>query len=137
MDEIYEKVAFPLQKAFNSTYQGIEKAASNPELIKSIIEKKYADALIKLARETINLKEVEMSGLLKIYVPTSNGVEVIKKALAIDNKNVSIKYVSAPVYQINAFGINQEECRNKIRSSVEKIKAVIEKNQGYFEFQKK
>lgn len=135
--ELYEEVGFQLQKYFGSMYAGFEAALFNPERIEKILGKEYSKYIIEIAKENINVREVKMSGTMKIYVPDPRGIEIIKRALAIEDENVSIKYLSAPMYQIDAFGINQEECRNRIRHTIEKIRSSIENSGGYFEFRRK
>lgn len=136
LDQIYEKVAFPFQKKFENTFDGFEKAVIEPEIVEDIIEDKYINAVQSVARENISMRRVKMEGKLKIEVPSSNGLNIIKDALDLDEDNVKISYISAPDYKIETWSRNKNLCKKKMKKAVKQVEEKIENQNGTFSFEK-
>lgn len=137
MDELYEQVAFPFQKEYGTTFSGFERAAMEEADFDDLgIPQDLADAIEKVAKNNISLKNVEMEGEMTIQVPGTDGISVIRDALTVEN-DAEVKYVSAPQYSIKVWGRNAEDAKNKMDTATKGIREEIEANGGSFTFEKK
>ncbi len=133
-EEVYENVAFPLQKEFGNTFDGFEEALANPERVKEIIDNEYVDAVIDVAEDNITLKQVKLEGELDVEIPSGDGVERIKKALA-TGEHIEVSYISAPRYRITAWGRNKEQAKKRINQARQDIRSKVEEQGGTFSFE--
>lgn len=104
LDEAYKQVGFKLQEAFGEIWKGFEHALTptGRELLeKKGVDRKWIEALAKVAEKSIIIKEVELKGTLCISSPAPDGVEIIKSALSkAKEKGCKVHYISAPNYSL-------------------------------------
>ncbi len=134
-EEVYEDVAFPLQKEFGNTFDGFEEAVVDQDAIADVIDDDYFDAVIEVAKDNISLKQVKLEGELSIEVPTGDGLQTIKDALVTDD-GVDINYISAPQYKIEVWGRNQEQAKERMDETTDAIRDRIEEASGTFSFER-
>lgn len=134
-EELYEKIAFPFQKNFENTFDGFQKSLTNGEDIKELIGNEMFQKVNEVASENISLKNVEMESVMRIEVPKPNGIEIIKKALK-TGEGIEISYLSAPKYKIKTWGINNSECKKRMKNTIEEIRGRIEESEGGFSVEK-
>lgn len=135
-EELYEKLAFPLQEEFGNTFDGFEAAVVDRKEVEELIDEKYIDAVAEVAEKNISLKRVKLEGEMEIEVPSGTGIKVIKNALATEKDGVEISYISAPKYEINVWGRNQEQAKKRMENQVDEIRDRIEEANGVFSFQR-
>jgi translation initiation factor 2 subunit 1 len=135
LDNAYKKVGFPFQDKFGLMYLGFELAAleGKDALIKEGMDKKWVDAIEKIARKNIKPKEVSIKATILIKSFDSNGVEIIRKALDIKGPNVEIKYISAPKYSIKVKGKDFPSCEKILEGVSKEIIDAINKSNGEIE----
>lgn len=138
LDDAYKEVGLKLQEKFGLMYAGFEIAATKgkKELIKEGISEKWASKIEELAKKNIKPKEVSVKASLILTSFKSDGIEVIKKALQIDDKNVKITYVSAPKYSITVKGSDYPSCEKKLDEISQKIVDSVKKSGGEGQIQK-
>jgi translation initiation factor 2 subunit 1 len=134
-DDVYEDVAFPLQKAFGNTFDGFEEAVVDQDAIADVIDEQYLDTVIEVAKDNISLKQVKLEGELSIEVPTGDGLQTIKEALKAGD-GVDINYISAPQYKIEVWGRNQEQAKERMDETTDAIRDRIEAAGGTFSFER-
>ncbi len=127
--EMYERAGFILQKEFGSMYNGLEIALEEGmDVLTSIgIEKKIAEKIYSFALEQIKPKELVIKGNISLICYESNGVEIIKNALNVDNR-VRITYLSAPKYRLELVGEDYKEMERKLK---EVISTIQDRLKGY------
>lgn len=136
-DDLYEKVAFPFQRAYDSTFEGFERAAmGDVEFDELGVEEDVANAVETVAKENISLKNVEMEGEIDVEVPGTNGVAAIRDALSVGD-HAEVAYISAPKYSIKVWGRNADDAKQKMDRARNEIRTAIEDAGGSFEFTRK
>lgn len=99
------------------------------------LNKKVLDAITDACAK-IKLPSVEIRGILKIKVPTSNGVDIIIKALSSatkKNKMSSVTYLGAPKYRISVNAPDFKTAEKELKPILADIQAAIGKK-GTYEF---
>jgi translation initiation factor 2 subunit 1 len=88
---------------------------------------KLSDALVKICSDSIKPPSVSIRGALTLASYASNGVEVIKKALAgIASDHVKVAYISAPEYSLTVDAHDYVDAEKVLAGAV----ASIEKSLG-------
>lgn len=137
MDELYERVAFPFQEEYGSTFEGFERAAMGDADFAALgIDDELAEAVTTVAKDNISLKRVEMEGELEVTVPGGDGISTLRTALQ-TGENVEVSYVSAPTYSITVWGRNQDDAKQRMDAAVESIRTRVDDAGGTFSFEKK
>lgn len=138
-DKEKEAMEYKLQEKFSHIFPLFEVGAQeNGEdaLVTEGIPKEWAKAIAAVSKKNIKTKEVEIRGTLTLKSYSSNGLELIKKALeeASKHDNVEIKYISAPHYQLTIKGSDYPIVEKTLSSTIEDVIALMKKNQGEAEF---
>jgi len=129
--DAYADVVPKLQEKFGTMYAGFEAAYADPSSLAAAgIPQNWAAQIVELARKTIKPKEVSIKAMLELKCLTSNGIEVIKKALAIKEAGVEIRYISAPRYSIVVRGASYPECEKKLEAASASILSAIKAGGG-------
>ncbi len=136
LEEAYEEVGYELQDMFGSLSKAFETAIKNPDVFKEKnVPKRWADAIIEIAKKSYTEKTYEVKVKIKAMCFKENGIDVIKKAMSLDNKDIEIKYISAPVYMMKGTGKNFKQLQQKMIEVAEKIVKEIKKNGGEASFE--
>lgn len=137
VEELYEAVAFPFQKAYDSTFEGFERAAvENIDFDELGIDDDLADAITQVAKDNISLKNVEMEGEMTIRINGQGGIDTLRDALDVDD-TAEVSYVSAPKYSIKVWGRNTSDAKNKMDDARNQIQQAVDNAGGEFSFEKK
>lgn len=124
-----------LIEEFGSYTKVFETALKNKELLeRKDVPKDWIGAIIDIAKKNYADKVFDVKGNLEIKCYSSDGIEVIKKALG-NAKNVEVTYISAPKYTISASGKNYKEVEAVVRSAGEQITNDIVKHNGEVKFE--
>ncbi len=147
LEDIYEKVGWALEEHFGEIYKGLEAAADlGYEALKDVdAPKDLLKQIAENAEARIEIPSVEVDGELKIQVPGSEGVEVIKSALtkgldigkADEKSEVEIYTLGAPRYKLSIISPDYREAEELLSEIVQSVRATIEKAEGVFEFKRK
>lgn len=100
-----------------------------PEVIQAIEEES----------KKIQIPHVEIRGVLEISVKKPEGIDIIKSVLSSieANKtgaNVRVTYIAAPRYRLIVAAENFKIAEKTLNNSIEKVRSLIEKNHGNFNF---
>jgi len=142
LDEAYAEVGDKLIEEYGTLYAAFEDMTVAPESIKDLgIDKKWAAAVVEVAGENIQTPSVTIDGILEVSNPKPDGVDHIKKALAVgldsEEADVSILYVGAPKYKISVSAIDYKTAEQELKQSVSKMSAAVEKSGGTASFKRK
>ncbi len=99
------------------------------------LDKGVLDAITEACAK-IKLSSVEIRGILKIKVPTSNGVETIIKALTgatKKNKLANVSYIGAPKYRLSLSAPDFKTAEKELKPILADIQSAIGKK-GTYEF---
>lgn len=132
-----------IRDEFGNLYSVFEEAAETgtSELTKMGLSDKVAEAIVKVANENVKIPSVDISGYIDLIVPTSNGVDVLKKALKTagtidggDGVTVDISYVGAPRYRIRVVAPDYKKAENVLKNSAKTAIDYVKKHGGEGEF---
>lgn len=133
-EEIYEDIAFPMQKEFGSSFHGFEISEAEEEKLLELFDEETVEAIQEVASENIDLKQEKLEGTLQMSFSQEDGLERIKDALSDIEEGVEVNYISAPEYSITAWGRTQELAKKRIDSAVRQIREEVDDLDGQFEF---
>ena len=136
IDDIYEKVVFPLQEELGSSFQGFEISIEEEERLKEFLDDEVVEAIQEVARENIDMKQEKFEGEIEVEFYQGDGLERVKNAFNEPGEGVEVKCISAPNYSIEAWGRTQELAKKRMDDAVEKIRSEVEDLDGSFEFSK-
>ncbi|MFB6209535.1 MAG: S1 RNA-binding domain-containing protein [Candidatus Nanohaloarchaea archaeon] len=134
-EDLYEKVVFPLQKEFGTSFHGFELAVGKKEKMEEMFGEEIAGALAEVAEENINLRQEKLEVEIEVEYPQGDGIDRIRDTFK-DMEAVEVKYVSAPKYAITAWGRNQELAKKRMDRAVEEFREKAGELGGDFEFSK-
>lgn len=135
-DNIYEKVVYPMQEEFGSSFHGFEISIAEEERLKEMFEDEVVKAVQEVARDNIDLKQEKFEGEIKLEFYQGNGLERIKDTLNDIGDGVEVRYMSAPNYSIEAWGRTQELAKKRMDKAVQRIREKAEELGGEASFSK-
>ncbi len=124
-----------LEDKFGTLYQALEDVTRDGVGVLSGLglPQVYIDSLEEVTKEKITLPKVEISGILEVSSPLSNGIEVVKEVLsaaeklATNNTKILISYVSAPKYRLVVEADDYKEAEKVLKKAVEVVQSGIKK----------
>ena len=137
LPDMYKEIGYNLLEHYgslNQFFQDISKGNS-PEIE---IPKKTMEIITEIVKEKIKPQEVKISGSLTLIDFKPNGIENIKKSLLLitEDKNIKIRYTSAPKYRVEVTSTDYKTAENTLKNIVDTIINEITKMGGTGEFQK-
>ncbi|TRZ55054.1 translation initiation factor IF-2 subunit alpha [archaeon] len=137
IDQAYEEVGFPLMDIFGEMFKGFQTALTNPDILgKKGIPEKYVKVIKAVAEKVMELKEIEIRGMLELRSYAPDGVERIKNILAEAAKKMEVKYISAPKYLISIKSKDIKTAEKKLETMADEIIRQVEKADGEGKFEK-
>jgi translation initiation factor 2 subunit 1 len=97
-------------------------------LEKKGFEKKWIDAIAEIAEKVMEIKEKSVKLEIDMKSYAGDGVEMLKKAAKSLDKEISVKYISAPRYLLEIKSKDAKKAERKLRKSVEKMKDILGKD---------
>jgi translation initiation factor 2 subunit 1 len=124
-----------LEDKFGTLYQALEDVTREGVGVLSGLglPQVYIDSLEEVTKEKITLPKVEISGILEVSSPLSNGIEVVKEVLsaaeklATNNTNILISYMSAPKYRLVVEADDYKEAEKVLKKAGEVVHSGIKK----------
>lgn len=123
------KIRQDLLNEYGSLYDALEMIARKGESALSGIEidKKYKQALLQILQERFKLPLVEVKGILEIFSPRPDGINVVKDAILKSVKQmpsevqVDITYGGAPRYHIKLKAENFKIAEKQLKILIDSI----------------
>lgn len=136
LDEMYKEVGIKLIEIYGSLRDGFQNIALNNMLIKELkLNKKLEDSLLVAINEKIKPPEVRVHGILTVQSNHQNGIEVIKDILgSIKEKNIKIKYISAPKYRLTLTASDYKTAESKLKEIRERFLSLGKENNCFVDF---
>lgn len=147
MDEAYDLIGWPLLEMYGDEYQDTveELKEHGDELLAELknVPEDIRQAFIQIVDDNVKISTVSIIGKLKILLPSSNGIEVIKDALMTaknlipnprETRKISISYLGAPFYRLEIITKDYMDAENILSDACEIIEEKIKANNGTFEF---
>ncbi len=136
MERYIEEISKKYQLLYDIFEDAIKKGLKALEGID--IPDEMKNSIIEVSK-SIKIPYVEVRGVMEITCSKPHGIEIIKKALlslndGIDNTEVDIAYIGTPRYRIMVRAENFKIAEKVLTKSIDKIKSVIIKNDGTFNF---
>jgi translation initiation factor 2 subunit 1 len=139
--KFYEKVSkFPLAE-YGGVYPAFEAVIEEDYDLSDLeLEKKELDTIMKLVKERIKPKEVEILGDIIIQSYQENGVEVVKKALIMiektDTEKITVKYLGASKFRLRLVAHDYQEAEAILKKGLDEAEEFCKKNKADFKFEK-
>lgn len=134
--EFVSNVFGELEKHYVDVYEAFEEALTEGEAAFEGVEPKWSKALVAVAKENVKIPTTDVKGTLTLQFPSANGIDLIRKAFADINKDISVSYISAPKYMVKMSGKDPKALDKKITENVRKLEAFAKANGGTFGFVK-
>ena len=139
LQECNKKFAYELVKKFGSLYAAFEEVAKNEKILeKEGFKGNWVKHFIEIAKENIVVPYVEITGYIEMGCPAPDGIKYIKEALKkIEKKNeveISIRYVSAPLYRIHVKALDYKTAEKELKERVINGIEYIKRYGGYGKF---
>ncbi|MEM0448358.1 MAG: translation initiation factor IF-2 subunit alpha [Methanomassiliicoccales archaeon] len=132
LDQAYERFADELIEKFGSLYNAFEQCSANEKTLEeSGLSGPWTKVFIEVAKDNVTPPFVQISGVLELKCPASDGVEKIKssilKGLERGKDRINVQYIGAPRYRIIVtapdYKSAEEELRQVTGTIIESIKA--------------
>jgi len=135
-DEKYRRI---LETEFKDLYDALENVVKKgPSILTNLgIDDSYANTLYEIVKERIRIPQVEISGILEIYSPRPDGVEVIKEVLrkamepGLSDVKIRIVYLGSPRFKISVIAENYKIAEKALSMVLSKIEKGMKKRGAY------
>ncbi len=129
-EEFLESYEEELSKKYGSLYGAFEEASINEDtLTEDGFKGNWVTEFVKVARENITPTYIKIIAYLNINVKSKDGIDIIKKALALLNNpddGITVQYIGAPKYRINVkadnFKTGEETLKKYANETIKYIK---------------
>jgi translation initiation factor 2 subunit 1 len=147
LEEVYEKIGWPIEDVFGEIYTGLEKASDGGvDVFEEVLAtKKLRKQVADLAQQRIEIPSVEIDGEMTITVPGPSGVRVIREALteglskgrAHEKSTTEIYTLGSPRYKLRIVSPDYKEAEEILSEVLGLITKTVEGGQGAISFARK
>ncbi|NYZ77456.1 S1 RNA-binding domain-containing protein [Candidatus Micrarchaeota archaeon] len=127
-----------IEEQYGDLFSCLKEASEKGEIaFKDIdIPKQLKASLIEIAKKNIKKPVVTVSGIITLNCTGNEGVETIKKALSMKEKDVAIHYLGAPRYKISLTMPDYKSAEKKLSSVISSIEDFAGKKDCTFKFER-
>ncbi|ORX35595.1 eukaryotic translation initiation factor 2 alpha subunit-domain-containing protein [Kockovaella imperatae] len=137
VEELYEKIAWPLHRQYGHSYEAFKVSISEPEVFSSlsISPEILADLKSTIARR-LTPKPVKVRADVEVKCFAYSGIEAIRKALkageseSTEEIKISIRLVAPPLYVMTTTSTEKVIAMDVMEKAVKRIGEVIEQEGG-------
>lgn len=139
--KLYDKVSkIPIEE-YGGVYPAFEAVIEEDyDLIDLKLDKKELEIILKLIKERIKPKEVEILGNIIIRSYEEKGVETVKKALVIvekaDKEKITVKYLGASKFRLRLIAHDYQEAEAILKRGLDEAESFCKKNKAEFKFER-
>jgi translation initiation factor 2 subunit 1 len=136
-DVVWAAVVDPLTAAHGSLYEAFEKIALGYDP-SDVLDKEWVAPVKVLVKDNIVVSKKEISGILKISTPASNGLQLIKEVLteAETCKNGEVSYLGGGTYKIACSGLTFKDADKALLAATTSTEKKAKKLGVAFEFKR-
>jgi len=124
------KVKEKILKDFSNLQEFIDKIKENKKLISKYIPKDKIEAIKKISEK--KRKNEELKQNIKIKCIEDNGVKKIKQIFKLDDKNISITYISAGNFKLKLKVKEFKQGKKRMHEIIEELEKRAKKNNCEF-----
>jgi len=135
-ESVIKKVS-KLTSDYDSLYAGLEAIAADNSIAGRLdLNEKWREKLVELVSKSIKPPIVEVTGYVELRSYESDGINVIKGALAEVTKHkprdceLTLSYISAPIYRVKVTAGDYKTAEKAMRNAVDQGITHIESNRG-------
>lgn len=133
--DVYQEIVDRLGKddRFNDLFEALEGINEDPSILKEAgFDKKLIDSINEVIEQNFRIKEKTIKASLEMTSRAPNGVEHLKKILSEIEKSTggTVKYISAPSYQIEVQTKDPKETERNLRKSLDRAVEDVKKAKG-------
>merc|ERR1712166_73735 len=139
--ELYEEWGWDLYDKFEHAYDALRIILAEPELVfdKIDISKEHQEALKTVINKYIGIKKMKIRGDFSATCTSSDGVELIKEAMAMakhqvysEDWKIIFSYEAAPIYKVEVMTHKRQEGVQKLEEAMNIIKNHLKDNKQKF-----
>jgi len=140
--QAYDKVGYPIIEKYGGLYPAfMEISVKDKGSLETLgIDKKLSDQLTVLIKKRIVPPKAEIAGTLQMSSAAENGLEIVKKAVALadtvakkHNAKIEIKYLSAPNYRFTIEAPNGKSAEEAFKNLQLELGKYMSSNFGSFQ----
>ncbi len=116
-DDVWKDIAEPILDKEPSLYSGFVNIRRFGMDYYPEINKKYESKLLDILKKSITIKDRKVAGLMEIFNPSENGIDIIKSTLLktlSENKDTDISYIAAGRYELTVTASDYKLASKKI-----------------------
>jgi translation initiation factor 2 subunit 1 len=147
LEQVYQKIGWPIEDIFGEIYTGLEKASDGGVDVFEEVQatKKLKKQVADLAQQRIEIPSVEIDGEMTITVPGPTGVNVIREALteglskgrAHEKSTTEIYTLGSPRYKLRIVSPDYKEAEEVLSDVLGLITKTVEGGKGTISFARK
>ncbi len=133
-----EEVKKKIEEAYGDLFTCLKEASEKGEVaLKDIdLPKQVKTSIVDIAKKNIKKPTVTVGGIISLTCTGADGIETIKKAFTLKEKDVSVHYLGAPRYKISLTVSDYKTGEKRLSSVVESIDDFARKNSCTFGFKR-
>ena len=139
LNKLYEDLAGKLIPKYGLLFNAFEAIANDQADLEGVVDKKIAKELTESIKQRIKPPEIIITGDLKLATYAPNGIEIIKKILAIfeKEKDLQISYKGAGTHLVKITSTNYKDAEKKLKIVMDSALDFAKKNKATAEFIRK
>jgi len=137
LEDAYGEVGAKLEEKYGEIYSGFEEIAKENAEALSLIPDEWRAVIEKTAKDSVTITKIKIHGFIELRSYASNGVEIIKNALAkameaAANKEAEavLLYASPPRYRITVTAPNYKLAEKVMKNAAEAAVTFVTGNGG-------
>ena len=138
-DQAWQEVAEPLLENYDSLYEAFEAIAMDGEKAATNIPKPWLKPLLSMVEKNVSVPRKTMKGLIELHSLESDGVEVIKKALAqakkeVKGQEIGLTYEGSNRFQVKVTATDYKSAEKALNGFGQTAVSLMEKAKGKGQF---
>lgn len=136
-----DEFGYKLTDAWGSLYTAFEEAAYDADTLKEEgFEGDWIDTFVEVAVENIQIPFVDIIGFLDVQAYGPDGVETVRKALAIaeesefEDVEIQVQYMGAPTYRIKVRAPDYKVAEDQLKKASDRTLQLVTKSGGVGRF---
>jgi len=126
LKKAYEEIGFKLNDIFGEMFKAFQTSLTDKGyeiLLRKGVPEEWAKVIKSVAEEQMEIKEVDIKGMVELKCFKPDGVKIIKKILSDAKKKYDLdtKYISAPRYSLSLKTKDAKAGERKLKEAAEDI----------------
>jgi len=137
LEQLYQKVGWPLYKKFGHAYEAFKMALTDASVLDPLeLDAPLMDALIKNIKRRLTPQPVKVRADIEVTCFHYEGIDAIKAALkkgqscSTEEAPIAIKLVAPPLYVVVTTSLQKDVGIKALQTAIENIKEEIHKRKG-------